>query len=52
MAPFASSGRRTLVIEYAKRGSELKSGYENKGVMVEAGGDCGMGGVEVWAAAA
>lgn len=42
---FCQFGTPDFVIEYAKKGSELKSGWEKKGAMVEAGGDCGMGGV-------
>lgn len=42
---FCQFGTPDFVIKYANRGSELKSTHEKKGVMVEAGGDCGMGGV-------
>jgi hypothetical protein len=42
---FCEFGTPDFVIDYAKRGSELKSGWEKKGDMVEAGGDCGMGGL-------
>ena len=42
---FCQFGTPDFVIEYAKRGSELKSEWEKKGAMVQAGGDCGMGGL-------
>jgi hypothetical protein len=42
---FCQFGTPDFVIEYAKRGSELKTNWEKKGAMVEAGGDCGMGGL-------
>jgi hypothetical protein len=42
---FCQFGTPDFVIEYAKKGSELKKQWEKKGAMVEAGGDCGMGGL-------
>jgi hypothetical protein len=42
---FCQFGTPDFVIEYAKRGSELKSEWEKKGAMIDAGGDCGMGGL-------
>jgi hypothetical protein len=42
---FCQFGTPDFVIEYARRGSELKTDWEKKGAMVEAGGDCGMGGI-------
>jgi FAD/FMN-containing dehydrogenase len=42
---FCQFGTPDFVIEYAKRGTELKKEWEKKGAMVEAGGDCGMGGI-------
>jgi len=42
---FCQFGTPDFVIKYAKKGSELKSEWEKKGAMAEAGGDCGMGGI-------
>ena len=42
---FCQFGTPDFVISYAPKGSEMKLEYEKKGMIVEAGGDCGMGGL-------
>jgi hypothetical protein len=42
---FNQNGTPDFIIQYAKRYTDFKKEWEKKGMMVNAGGDCGMGGL-------